>query len=90
MICADNARPHTAHLSVQFFKQNWMKTVLHPPYSPDLAPSDFYLLGKMKGCLLHTIQRVLAGIKQLTLEAVFLEWTNRARKCIDTNAEHVD
>jgi hypothetical protein len=28
-----------------------MKSAPHPPYSPDLAPSDFYLFGDAKRCL---------------------------------------
>jgi hypothetical protein len=26
----------------------WLKRALHPPYSPDLAPSDCYLFGYVK------------------------------------------
>jgi hypothetical protein len=28
-----------------------MKSAPHPPYSPDLAPSDFYLFGYVNRCL---------------------------------------
>jgi hypothetical protein len=28
-----------------------MKLATDPPYSPDLAPSDFYLFGDVKRCL---------------------------------------
>jgi hypothetical protein len=28
-----------------------MKSAPHPPYSSDLAPSDFYLFGYVKRCL---------------------------------------
>jgi hypothetical protein len=28
-----------------------MKSAPHPPYFPDLAPSDFYLFGYVKMCL---------------------------------------
>ena len=27
-----------------------IKTVPQPPYSPDLAPSDFWLFPKLRGC----------------------------------------
>jgi histone-lysine N-methyltransferase SETMAR len=47
----DNARPHTAKLSAQYFAENRMKSAPHRPYSPDLAPSDFYLFGYVKRCL---------------------------------------
>jgi hypothetical protein len=31
--------------------QNAMAIAAHPPYSADLAPSDFYLFGHVKGLL---------------------------------------
>jgi len=44
----DNAPAHTA-LSVREFLATKQITVLqHPAYSPDLAPSDFFLFPKMK------------------------------------------
>jgi hypothetical protein len=42
---ADNAHPHTTSLSIEFFEDNRMKTAPHLPYSPNIAPSDFFLLG---------------------------------------------
>jgi histone-lysine N-methyltransferase SETMAR len=50
LLHADNARPHAAKLSTQYFNENWMKSAPHPPYSPDLAPSDFCLFGYVKRC----------------------------------------
>jgi histone-lysine N-methyltransferase SETMAR len=50
LVHADNARPHTAKLSTQYFNENRMKSVPHPPYSADLAPSDFSLFGYVKRC----------------------------------------
>jgi hypothetical protein len=99
IICGDNARPHTAQLLPQFFEQNRMKAAPHPPYSPDLAPSDFPPFDSIKGCLaglsfensdelLERVRRVLRGIEKVTLRAVFLEWMERLRKCIITNGEY--
>jgi histone-lysine N-methyltransferase SETMAR len=39
----DNAPSHTAIISREAVAKNSMTLVPHPPYSPDLAPSDFYL-----------------------------------------------
>jgi hypothetical protein len=47
----DNARPHTTRLSVEFFEYDPMRTAPHPPHSPDIAPSDGYLFGHVKGSL---------------------------------------
>jgi hypothetical protein len=47
----DNARPHTAALTMStLLKLKW-DVLPHPPYSPDLAPSDYHLFGPMKGFL---------------------------------------
>lgn len=47
----DNAPAHTA-LSVREFLASKQITVLeHPPYSPDLAPNDFFLYPKIKEIL---------------------------------------
>jgi hypothetical protein len=51
LVHADNARLHTAKLSAQYFNENRMKSAPHSVYSPDLAPSDFYLFGYAKRCL---------------------------------------
>jgi hypothetical protein len=45
LVHADNAHPHTAKLSTQYFNENRMKTAPHLPYSPDLAPLDFISSG---------------------------------------------
>jgi histone-lysine N-methyltransferase SETMAR len=51
LVHADNVRPHTNQLSTQYFNENRMKSAPHPPYSPDLAPSDFDLFGDVKRCI---------------------------------------
>jgi histone-lysine N-methyltransferase SETMAR len=45
----DNARPHTTKMSRDYISLNQMKQAPHPRYSPDLAPSDFFLFGYVKG-----------------------------------------
>lgn len=44
----DNARPHTAKLTSNFIKTKNITLVSHPPYSPDLAPADFWLFPEIK------------------------------------------
>jgi histone-lysine N-methyltransferase SETMAR len=49
----DNARPHVAQPVKNYLEgQNW-EVLPHPPYSPDIAPSDYHLF--------RTMQTVLSG-----------------------------
>lgn len=45
----DNARPHTAGISQAMIRQFGWEQFDHPPYSPDLAPSDYHLFLHLKG-----------------------------------------
>jgi histone-lysine N-methyltransferase SETMAR len=47
----DNARPHTARLTLEAVDKLGLEVLPHPPYSPDLAPSDYHLFGPMKKML---------------------------------------
>ncbi|KAJ4446902.1 hypothetical protein ANN_13603 [Periplaneta americana] len=47
----DNARPHTATSTRELLDQFGWEIFDHPPYSPDLAPSDFHLFTKLKDFL---------------------------------------
>ena len=47
----DNARPHTARLTLETVEQLRLEVLPHPPYSPDLAPSDYHLFRPMKKML---------------------------------------
>ena len=47
----DNAPAHTAVSVRQFLAKNNTTVLDHPPYSPDLAPCDFFLFPKLKSSL---------------------------------------
>lgn len=44
----DNARLHTANRTAELLDSFKCEIFPHPPYSPDLAPSDYHLFPKMK------------------------------------------
>lgn len=44
----DNARPHSARRTQDLLSQFKWDVFIHPPYSPDLAPSDYHLFPHMK------------------------------------------
>jgi histone-lysine N-methyltransferase SETMAR len=47
----DNARPHTAAHTVETLHHLNFEVLEHPPYSPNLAPSDYHLSGPVKNAL---------------------------------------
>ena len=51
----DNARVHTCKVVMDAVEQNGYELIPHPAYSPDLAPSDFFLFSNLKKdiCGLH-------------------------------------
>ena len=44
----DSAWPHTAVLTLEKIENMGWKVLPHPPYSPDLAPSNYHLFGFVK------------------------------------------
>ena len=46
----DNAPVNNSILVTDYLTKMGIKTVPQPPYSPDLAPSDFWLFPKLTGC----------------------------------------
>ena len=75
--------------------------VEHPPYSPDLAPSDYYLFQKMKKelsghCLPSDddVINVVRGFMEDQYEAVYAEgiWKLKGRwtKCVNMQVDYVE
>lgn len=44
----DYARPHTGAQTMAVIRELKFTVLPHPPYFPDLAPSDYWLFGEMK------------------------------------------
>ena len=74
-----------------------IKTVPHCPYSPDLAPGDFWLFPKLRGCRYETIEEMKEAVTKvidtLTQEDFdgalqkLLEWYN---KCIAAGGDYFE
>lgn len=59
----DNARPHVATPVKNYLENSGWEVLSHPPYSPDLAPSDYYLFRSMQNALSGTRFTSADGIK---------------------------
>ena len=70
----DNALVHNSILVTDNLIKMGIKTVPHPPYSPDLAPCNFWLFPKLKeklrGCRYETIEEMKEAVTKVidTLE----------------------
>jgi hypothetical protein len=98
IIHADNARSHTAQRTLKFCRENRLEIAPHPPYSPDLAHSDFFLFGHIKNALegdkfpseealLAAIHSVLSNLTGDTLRAFFAKWIERLN-CVALTESH--
>ena len=47
------------------FNEMDIKTVPHPPFSPYLAPSDFWLFPKLRGCRYETIEEMKEAVMKV-------------------------
>ena len=97
----ESARAHSANNVKAVLREFQWETFPHPPYSPDLAPSDFFLFPKMnehlQGTRFETIeeaqQEVLTWCSnqppEFFLEGIF-RWKHRLQTCIDLNGGYVE
>ena len=54
----DNTPVHNSILVKDYLTKMGIKTVAQPPYSPDLAPCDFWLFPKLRDCRYATIEEM--------------------------------
>ena len=72
-----------------------IKTVPHPPYRPDLAPCDFWLIPKLRGCRYETIEKmkkavtkVIDTFTQEDFDGAFQKLMERYNKCIAAGGDY--
>ena len=92
----DNAPVHNSFLVTDYLTKMGIKTVSHPPYSSDLAPCDFCLFPKLRGCRYETIEemkeaatKVIDTLTQEDFHGAFqklLEWY----KCIAAEGNYFE
>ena len=61
----DNAPVHNSILVTDYLSKMDTKTVPQPPYNPDLAPSDFWLFPKLRGCRYETIEEMKEAVTKV-------------------------
>ena len=93
----DNAPVHNSILVTDYLTKIGIKTVTHPPYSPDLAPCDIYLIPKLKGCRYETIEemkeavtKVIDTLTQEDFHGAFQKLLERSNKCIAAGGDYYE
>ena len=61
----DNAPVNNSILVTDYLTKMGIKTVPHPPYSPYLSPSDFWLFPKLIGCRYETIEETKEAVTKV-------------------------
>ena len=61
----DNAPVHNSILVAGYLTKMGIKTVPHPSYCPDLAPCDFWLFPKLRGCRYETTEEMKEAVTRV-------------------------
>ena len=97
----DNAPAHKAMSVQQFLTKNSMTQLLHPPYSSDLAPCDFFLFPRMnkvlKGKRFPDVEEMkrktteaLNGITLKKFQDCFEKWKTHLDRCIASYGQYFE
>ncbi|KAL4113507.1 hypothetical protein QTP88_017119 [Uroleucon formosanum] len=97
----DNAPAHSAHVVQQFLAKHGIPVVSQPPYSPDLAPYDFFLFPKikmaLKGKRFQDVDEIkqnateqLRGVSKNDFHRCFQKWQERWRTCMDSEGAYFE
>ena len=97
----DNAPAHKAKLTQEFLSSTNLVQLPHPPYSPDLAPCEFFLFPIMKRNLkgrrfesleqlLHAMEMELRSFSKEDLGVCFATWFHRMKKCIKHDGSYFE
>ncbi len=97
----DNVPSHQADSTQKFLEKNNMWLMPHSPYSPDLAPCDFFIFPKLKLALmgqhLGDLERIklktaayLWSIPKSEFKRCYNDWLLCLRKCIAILGEYFE
>ena len=74
-----------------------IKTIPQPPYSPDLAPCDFWLFPKHRACRYETIEEMKEAVTKLIdtltqkdFHGAFQKLLERYNKCIAAEGDYFE
>jgi histone-lysine N-methyltransferase SETMAR len=97
----DNAPIHTSVVSTSKIESCGLELLRHPPYSPDLAPSDFYMFNHLKKSLRGQHFASKEDLRDAVMEfftekspdffkIAFLDLADRWKKCVDVKGDYFE
>lgn len=97
----DNARPHSANQTKQLLQSFKWDIFPHPPYSPDLAPSDYHLFPALKRSqgskkfktdeeVKNFVVQYFKGLDAQFYRSGIEKLVYRYNKCLDLNGDYVE
>jgi hypothetical protein len=97
----DNAPASSAFRVKEFLAKKNITIVEHAPYSPDLAPSDFFLFPRIKNTLkgehFDDIDEIksntaiaLNGISENDFHTCFQSWKTRMQRCVHAEVDNFE
>ena len=96
----DNEPSHNAKVVESFIAKITFERIPHPPYSPDLAPSDFGLFGTVKDYfrgrefeseeeILSAINEFLTSKSEHFCKSHFENLEKRLKRCIELDGDYI-
>ena len=97
----DNARVHTCKVAMAGVERNGYELIPHPAYSPDLAPSDFFLFPNLKndirGLRFRSDEEVVTAVEECVngkdpdvFSSGLMALEQRWSKCITLEGNYVE
>ncbi|KAG5321996.1 MOS1T transposase, partial [Acromyrmex heyeri] len=97
----DNAPAHNALSVKRYLAARGTPVLEHAPYSPDLAPCDFFLFPKIKSALKGTRFESMEEVKRKSAELLnvltkedfqhcFDQWKKRMERCVARGGEYIE
>jgi [histone H3]-lysine36 N-dimethyltransferase SETMAR len=97
----DNAPAHRASSTSLEIDLLDFETIVHPPYSPDLAPMDFSIFPEIKRQLRGLrfesaidlslkVRSIVASFPESWYVSVFDQWIRRHEKCVIREGDYVE
>ena len=95
-----NAPAHSSQLVQTFLAEHSIPVVRQAPYSPDMAPCDFWLFPKLKtlkGKRFESREEIMANattalqsIPKEAYEKCFEQWKSRWEKCVKCHGDYFE